>query len=843
MTDEEQDELLADLAEEFLAQLRTGAALTVDSFMEQHPEAPEALRELLPTMIDVEGLGRQTQPAPPVMAHYPERLGDYHLLERIGSGGMGTVFRARQESLHREVAVKILAPSWNSDPRHSEAFEQESRVIAALRHTNIVEVFGAGQEGNYRYYVMGLVNGKGVSAGRLGAAFPGMPYEKAVAQVGLQAAKALAFAHKNGVVHRDVKPGNLLLDNSGVVQVSDFGLATILNSGEDAPLVTQSHDGTLRYMAPERLLKGINSFAGDQYSLGLTLYELLARRPVFKENEPGRLIQNICDGKLAPLKGFGELGAIINKAVSYAAADRYASMADMAEDLRRYLAGEPVKARSATCWRRYVLWIRRRPAVAVWSHAALLLVGLLFTSVSVGYARVKKALQNENEQRLLAEQNAERADLALLRENEQRSLAEKNEQIADACLQRIFSSMLTPAAEDGTALAPSQADARLLLDLMPYYEQLAAQDDMGSGKVAEASSILATIALKTGDFATAQTYFQRAVQAAQPGGYFHVESTMGLAVAMAAQVQQPDAARHAVKLLADLEQTVPADADFETRLQLVCALQLAAALSRQTSHGRFDSSHRGGAFRLPVRSVGVVEKARADREGLLLRAAKLLVPMLQEQPDNRDVQLRRAELLSYQSEEVRQLLAPKGESAVSLLADILAKSPACAEARLLYVRLADAAKRPGAAPMALDYGLAARYAQSLLADNPADSELILLFLSVRDAYALELLKAGKQQEYTSENEHTLAILSFLTERADFTPEMRERLVMLVASHPQHPAGRTQQESELRTLLQNYDENRIKELRDKMQKMRAHSVGTRRRPGHRGSPRHPHPRAK
>ncbi|MBE6418402.1 MAG: serine/threonine protein kinase, partial [Akkermansiaceae bacterium] len=519
MTDEEQDELLADLAEEFLAQLRTGTALTVDSFMEQHPEAPEALRELLPTMIDVEGLGRQTQPAPPVMAHYPERLGDYHLLERIGSGGMGTVFRARQESLHREVAVKILAPSWNSDPRHSEAFEQESRVIAALRHTNIVEVFGAGQEGNYRYYVMGLVNGKGVSAGRLGAAFPGMPYEKAVAQVGLQAAKALAFAHKNGVVHRDVKPGNLLLDNSGVVQVSDFGLATILNSGEDAPLVTQSHDGTLRYMAPERLLKGINSFAGDQYSLGLTLYELLARRPVFKENEPGRLIQNICDGKLTPLKGFGELGAIINKAVSYAAADRYASMADMAEDLRRYLAGEPVKARSATCWRRYVLWIRRRPAVAVWSHAALLLVGLLFTSVSVGYARVKKALQNENEQRLLAEQNAERADLALLRENEQRSLAEKNEQIADACLQRIFSSMLTPAAEDGTALAPSQADARLLLDLMPYYEQLAAQDDMGSGKVAEASSILATIALKTGDFATAQTYFQRAVQAAQPGGY------------------------------------------------------------------------------------------------------------------------------------------------------------------------------------------------------------------------------------------------------------------------------------------------------------------------------------
>lgn len=202
---------------------------------------------------------------------------------------MGTVFRALQESLHREVAVKILAPLWNADARHREAFENESRVIAGLRHTNIVEVYGAGQEGDYRYYVMGLVRGHGVSAGRLGAIFPDMTYERAVAYVGLQAARALAFAHEHGVVHRDIKPGNMLLDSAGVLHVSDFGLATILNSGEDAPLVTQSHDGTLRYMAPERLMKGINSFAGDQYSLGVTLYELLTRRPVFRESAPGNL--------------------------------------------------------------------------------------------------------------------------------------------------------------------------------------------------------------------------------------------------------------------------------------------------------------------------------------------------------------------------------------------------------------------------------------------------------------------------------------------------------------------------------------------------------------------------
>ncbi|MBR7109116.1 MAG: serine/threonine protein kinase [Akkermansia sp.] len=821
MTESEREELVAELAESFLARLRAGESVTIDSFLAEHAEVADDLAELLPAMVDMEGLSRHTQPPAPAMTHYPERLGDYHVLERIGSGGMGTVFRARQESLHREVAVKILAPSWNSDPRHSEAFENESRVIAALRHTNIVEVFGAGQEGHYRYYVMGLVNGKGVSAGRLGAAFPGMPYERAVATVGLQAAKALAFAHKNGVVHRDVKPGNLLLDNSGVLQVSDFGLATILNNGEDAPLVTQSHDGTLRYMAPERLLKGINSFAGDQYSLGLTLYELLAKRPVFRETEPGKLVQNICNGLLPPLKGYGELGAIINKASSYEATERYASMAEMAEDLQRYLNGEPVKARAASYWRRYVLWMRRRPAVAVWSHAAVVLVGLLFTSVSIGYARVSKALKNENEQRLLA-------DRALLRENEQRALAEKNEQIADACLQRIFASMISSADEDGAVFTPSKADARLSLDLMPYYEQLAEQAD--SAKVMDAASILATIALKTGDYATAETYFRRVTESAPTGSFSSVEATIGLAVAIAAQAEGKRAAEESVNLLLALEQQVSSDADFETRLQLVRALQLAASYSaRGGAFRRHIPLHR--SHRLPVRSVGQEDRARAEREQLTVRTASLLQALWLEQPNNLQVQLRRVEmLLAAPYDEVVKLLAPHGETAASLLESILKQYPDSNDAAFMYVRMAALGQRPGQGQAVgqVDYARAASYAQSLLADNPADSELIMLFLSVRDKYAMKLNQQGQPDAAAKENERTLAILSFLTERADFTPEMRERLVMLVAMHPQHEQGRTQQEQEIRTLLQNYDDARIKELQQRMQRLRSAPPGPRRR---------------
>lgn len=824
MTEEEKEELLAELADAFLERVRSGERVSVEEFAAEHAELADDLREIIPVMLDVEGLGRTTQPPAPALAHYPERLGDYHLLARIGSGGMGTVFRARQESLHREVAVKILAPSWSSDPRHSEAFENESRVIAALRHTNIVEVFGAGQEGPYRYYVMGLVNGQGVSAGRIGVAFPNMPYEKAIARVGLQAARALAFAHKHGVVHRDVKPGNLLLDNSGVLQVSDFGLATVLNEGEDAPLVTQSHDGTLRYMAPERLMKGINSFAGDQYSLGLTLYELIARRPVFKETEPGKLVQNICSGALLPLKGYGEIGAIINKAISYEPADRYASMQDMADDLQRYLNGEPVKARAASYLRRYVLWMKRRPAVALWSHVAAVSVVLLFTSVSIGLASVSRSLKNENEQRLLAEQNARRADVALRNENEQRALAERNAQIADACLQRIFSSMVSRTGDENSLLSPTPADARLLQDLMPYYEQLVSRAENGSDKVAQAAAILATIALQTAEFETSETYFRRVVESTPPGALSHVESTIGLALAIYSQGQQ---SRHeeALGLLRGLEATVPQGADFETRLQLVRALQLACNISARPLHAR---RRPGGA---PLsRPVGAPSSTTdGGRNALAERMVALLQRLLAEKPENLQAQLYRVEILSsWLPPSLRRQLSPEGKSAVALLDDILKTHPDSEQAKRLYLRLATQPGRNTAE--GVDMVRAAAYAQAVLADNPTESEAIMFFLTVRDRYALQLAAAGKSEQAALENERTLAILSFLTERADFTPEVRERLVMLVAMHPQHEQGRSQQEEEIRTLLQDYDDERTKALRQRLQRMRDNPHGPRHRPG-------------
>ncbi len=820
----EEEEQVAALAEEFLEHLRSGEAITAEAFAALHPPCAHELLELLPAMVDMEGLGHSTRSPAPGMAHYPERLGDYRLLERLGCGGMGTVFRALQESLHREVAVKVLAPSWNADARHSEAFENESRVIAGLRHTNIVEVYGAGQEGDYRYYVMGLVKGRGVSPGRLAAAFPGTPYKRAVAMVGLQAARALAFAHKHGVVHRDVKPGNLLLDDAGVLHVSDFGLATVLNSGEDAPLVTQSYDGTLRYMAPERLLKGINSFAGDQYSLGLTLYELIARQPVFHATAPGKLVHCICSGSLEPLRGLGELGAIINKAVSFEPSYRYASMEEMAADLQRYLEGKPVAARPASFLRRYALWVRRRPAVAIWSHIAAMSVLALMVTISVAYARERASLKSENEQRRRAELNA---------------------QIADASLQRIFSSMVYHGEGDEDFLPPSRADARLIQDLMPYYEQLVSQAESGSDKMAEAASILAAIALQTGDYATAETYFRRVAEASPRGSLAQAEAVNGLATAI---YSQGDMSRYeeANRLLLSQADTMQEGASYETRLEWVRGLLLAARhagwrppMPPHREKGEQGPKRPGSrSSRMRMQQARIEPASMRQREGLGIRAAKLLRTLLDERPGNEKARLMQAELLQFfRGGRIRHLMAPQGETPLALVEGLLREQPQSEVYQRAYLRLAVAPRHPNGEEV--DGKRAVQYAQNLLAFNPGDSELIMLFLAVRDRYASSLSREGKTEEAAKERERTLGVLSFLTSRAEFTPELREKLVMLVALPPRHDNIRTQQEEELRILLQDYDDQRIKALQQRMQRMRAEM---RRRPPRRGGiiPRHPDP---
>ena len=780
----DKEERLAELVEEYLEAMRKGEAPPLADFAAAHPEDAAELRDLLKGMQEMESLSVTTHGAAVHAGLYPESLGGYRLLERIGAGGMGTVFRALQESLNREVAVKILSPVWNADERHREAFENESRVIAALHHTNIVEVFGAGQEGDYRYYVMSLVQGQGVNAACIRKAFPGQPFEQAVARVGLQAAQALAYAHSCGVLHRDVKPGNLLLNADGVLRVGDFGLATVLNNGESAPLVTQTHDGTLRYMPPERLMKGENSYAGDQYSLGVTLYELLSNRPAFRESEPGKLIHRICNEPLKSLRGEGELGAIINKSISFDPEDRYASMADMAADLRRYLNGEPVLARPATWARRYVMWIRRRPAVAAWSHAAALLVFLLFGSIVWGYVG----------------------------ESRQRQLAERNAAIADSALQQIFASMANRDSGDNTLWQPSKADAQLLQQLMPYYEEIATLADTGGDEMSDACRTLAIIAQQTADYATAEQYFSRSLQLLSFGAADYIRSVNGLAASLYAQNRQAEAEVRLKELVARLDEI----AEPEARLELVRSLQM---LSTGSRYQRRWSPRRARPAR-PARNRKGGEPLREEfrqRSEYLKQAIALINELVEQMPDDETVQMRRVELLMQsQSRPLRKLLLPENGSVPQLLDELLARYP---ENHLFKRAFVQQCIQPRAKADVDMLERASRYTRSLLADNPGSSEMLMLYIAARDRFSAALAAAGNAERAARENEMTLGVLSLITSRADYTPEMRERLAMLVSMHPQADAARSQQEAEISLLLESHDEKRLEEVRKRMNQMR------------------------
>lgn len=350
MTDEG---TLADVVERFLALRREGRQPDPQTFAAAYPECEE-LPRLLALAIEMEGLTRRC-----ASESLPDLSGtDFRIVRRLARGGMSEVFEAEQLSLGRKVAVKVLAPSLLRDSEVRRRFEDEARLIARLRHPNIIEVYGAGATPSCVFYAMALVEGESLVRRP--------PRDlRVIAKIGLQTAQALAYAHANGILHRDVKPANLLLDAAGDVHVSDFGIAAALRIGPSITDPTEIRLGTLRYMAPERLSQGISDFATDQYALGITLRELIERAPLLPEQDPETFAKRVCEGPLPPLRcGDPDLAAIIAKATAFRSADRYPDLSALAEDLRRFLAHRPVSARHAPL-HAFCLWVRRRPAVAL----------------------------------------------------------------------------------------------------------------------------------------------------------------------------------------------------------------------------------------------------------------------------------------------------------------------------------------------------------------------------------------------------------------------------------------------------------------------------------------------
>ncbi len=432
-------DLVDRLAEEFLTRFRRGERPAVQDYAAQYPECADRIRDLFPALVvleqaapasDPEPVSPATAPAAAPAAGQPEQLGDYRILREIGRGGMGVVYEAEQQSLGRRIALKVLPGPAAQDARLLARFRRESRAAAQLHHTNIVPVYEVGQQGGQCYYAMQFIRGQALDdvirelqhlragsghqpAPETAAALPDRSelssvasnfrrYCHNVARLGLQAAEALAYAHGRGIVHRDIKPANLLLDTIGVLWVSDFGLVKTQD-----PALTETGDlvGTLRYMAPERF-KGECDARADVYALGLTLYELLALRPAFDAPDRLHLIEQIGRQEPARLRTLDpriprDLETILMKTIEKDPRRRYPSADELAADLRRYLADEPIKARRTGPLERLGRWGRRNPVVAGLSAAVVLVAALGFAGVfgqmQVAWAHAADAEQKEKE--------------------------------------------------------------------------------------------------------------------------------------------------------------------------------------------------------------------------------------------------------------------------------------------------------------------------------------------------------------------------------------------------------------------------------------------------------------
>lgn len=335
----------------------------------------------------------------------PRTFGDYELLDKIARGGMGVVFRALQKKLHRVVALKMILTGDLASGEEVRRFYQEAEAAAQLDHPGIVPVFEVGEIGGQHFFSMGFVEG-GSLATRI-AKGPLPPRE--AAELIRQVAEAVGYAHQKGIIHRDLKPGNILLDKEGHPKVTDFGLAKQVKGASQMTMAGQIM-GTPSYMPPEQAAGKTDEVgpAADIYSTGAVLYCLLTGHPPFQAAHAVDTLRQVLHEEpvsprqLNPAVG-RDLETICLKCLQKDPAKRYGSATELANDVRRYLVGEPIRARPVGRPERLWRWCRRNPLVA--TLLAGIAVSLFLGTVVASYFAVQA---HHGEQ--LALSNARRAD-------------------------------------------------------------------------------------------------------------------------------------------------------------------------------------------------------------------------------------------------------------------------------------------------------------------------------------------------------------------------------------------------------------------------------------------------
>jgi serine/threonine-protein kinase len=394
----DRDEQLAGLLAEVTDRLRRGEDPKIEELAQRHLELAGELRELWAAVLVAEQLavsaasGALTLPALDAglqpRAELPCKFGDYELLEELGRGGMGVVYKARQASLGRLVALKMVLRGVWASAADMARFRAEAEAAARLNHPHVVPVYEVGEHDGHPYFSMKYVTGSTLSARLAEGPMPA----RETAELLIPVCDAIEYAHHSGLLHRDLKPSNILLDEEGRPHVSDFGLAKRVEAGESWTR-TGAIIGTPSYMAPEQAAgnRGQLGPPSDVYSLGAVLYQMLTGRPPFQAATAVDTVLLVLEQEPLPPRLLNpradrDLEMIALRCLQKPPALRYQSAKALADDLRAYLADEPIAARSGAFSQVMARWFRETHHATVlenwgllwmWHSLALLIICLV----------------------------------------------------------------------------------------------------------------------------------------------------------------------------------------------------------------------------------------------------------------------------------------------------------------------------------------------------------------------------------------------------------------------------------------------------------------------------------
>jgi eukaryotic-like serine/threonine-protein kinase len=392
--DQLDDSSAATILDEYLIKLQTGSPADREALLAEHPKLAkyidclEALDQLAPPTTSLAPLPGDVDatvgPAKGAAARTPPAqsdFGKFELLEELGRGGMGVVYKARQKDLGRIVALKMVLAGPMASQETVERFRDEARAVAGIQHPNITTVYEVGDIHGQGYIAIQFVGGSSLTQ-RL--ARGGLqPHE--AARIVSAVARAVDHLHKNGVVHRDLKPSNILIDDDGKPYVTDFGLVKLLQ-GDSHKTTTGAVLGTPSYMSPEQAAAKSSEVGplSDVYSVGAVLYECLTGRPPFHEATALDTLVQVLEGEPPTPRSLRpsiprDLEKICLRCLEKSPERRYQSAAALANDLDRYLKGEAIEGLKVSTWHHLERWARREPGLA--ARLAALLACLVLIQV------------------------------------------------------------------------------------------------------------------------------------------------------------------------------------------------------------------------------------------------------------------------------------------------------------------------------------------------------------------------------------------------------------------------------------------------------------------------------